>query len=89
MQADSPPEGRSSWPTWAEFLRQRGLENLAAWLLESAGPLTLLGAQLFYLTSPLLRPAMSNGQLEALAGLLEDQREALAFAAFLRKEMPS
>jgi len=89
MQASSPPEGRSSWPTWAEFLRQRGLENLAAWLLESAGPLTLLGAQLFYLTSPLLRPAMSNGQLEALAGLLEDQREALAFAAFLRKEMPS
>jgi len=89
MQADSPPEGRSSWPIWAEFLRQRGLENLAAWLLESAGPLTLLGAQVFYLTSPLLRPAMANGQLEALAGLLEDQREALAFAAFLRKEMPS
>ena len=89
MQADSSPEGRSSWPTWAEFLRQRGLENLAAWVLESAGPLTLLGAQVVYLASPLLRPAVSNGQLEALAGLLEDQREALAFAAFLREEIPS
>jgi hypothetical protein len=86
MQAEPLPEGRSSWSTWAGFLRRRGLENLAIWELEGAGPLAILGAQVFYLAGPLLRPAWSSGQVEALAGLLEDQHEALAFAAFLREE---
>jgi hypothetical protein len=89
MQTDSVPEARASWPTWAEFLRSRGLESLVAWALEAAGPLTVIGAQVLYLGSPLLHPAMSNGQIDALAGLLEDNSEALAFAAFLREEMPS
>ncbi len=89
MQTDSLPEERASWPAWAEFLRRRGLESLAAWALEAAGPLTVLGAQAFYLGGPLLRPALSNGQIEALAGLLEDHSEAMAFAAFLREELPS
>jgi hypothetical protein len=89
MQTDTPPEGRASWPTWAEFLHRRGLVSLAAWALEAADPLTVLGAQALYLGSPLLRPAFSQGQIEALAGLLEDHSEALAFAAFLREEMPS
>jgi hypothetical protein len=86
MQTDSITEGRASWPRWAEFLRQRGLENLAAWALEAAGPLTLLGAQALYIGGPLLRPALSNRQLESLAGLLEDRNEAHAFAAFLRED---
>jgi len=89
MQTDFLSEGRASWSTWAEFLRRRGLEGLAAWALEAAGPLTVLGAQALYLGSPLIRPAWSDGQVEALAGLLEDHDEALAFAAFLREEMPS
>jgi len=89
MQTDAFPKGRDSWPTWAEFLRHRGLESLAAWALEAAGPLTILGAQFLYLGGPLLRPALSNGQIDALANLLEDHREALAFASFLREEMPA
>lgn len=89
MRTDSFPEARASWPTWAEFLRSRGLESLAAWALEAAGPLTVLGAQALYLGSPLLRPALSNAQVEALAGLLEDHSETVAFAAFLREEIPS
>ena len=89
MQTSSPTEMRASWPVWAEFLRRRGLESLAAWALEAAGPLTVLGAQALYLGGPLLRPAWSNGQIDALAGLLEDHDETLAFAAFLREEMPS
>jgi hypothetical protein len=87
MKTDSSPEGRASWPTWAGFLRRHGLESLAAWVLEAAGPLTVLGAQALYLGGPLLRPAISNGQIEALAGLLEDHNELLAFTALLREEM--
>jgi hypothetical protein len=85
MPTDSLPEGRADWPTWAAFLRRRGLEGLAAWALEAADPLTLLGAQALYLGGPLLRPAFSTGRLEALAGLLEDHNEAQAFVAYLRE----
>jgi hypothetical protein len=87
MKTDSSPEGRASWPAWSEFLRRHRLEDLAAWVLEAAGPLTVLGAQVLYLGSPLLRPTFSNGQVDALAGMLEDHNELLAFTAFLREEI--
>ena len=77
---------RSAWPVWADFLRRHEMENLAAWLLEAAGPLTLLGAQLLYIGGPLLRMLLPGLQREVLAGLLEDRDEALAFTAFLREE---
>jgi len=89
MLTVSLPEVRASWPNWAGFLRHHRLESLVAWILEAAGPLTVFGAQALYLGGPLLRSAFSNGQINALAGLLEDHRETLAFAAFLRGEMPS
>ena len=85
MQMDSVPEARSHWPGWAEFLHRYGLENLVAWTLEAAGPLTVLGAQVLYMGGPLLRPALTDVQRDALVGLLEDRDEALAFTTFLRK----
>jgi hypothetical protein len=89
MQNNAVLEARSPWSGWAESLRRRGLESLAAWALEAAGPLTVLGAQFLYVGGPLLRPVLSDGQISAIAGLLEDHQEALAFAAFLREETPS
>jgi hypothetical protein len=86
MQMDSIPEARSAWPGWAQFLHRYGLENLAAWALEAAGPWSVLGAQALYIGGPLLRPAWSDVQQDALADLLEDRDEAIAFSAFLRKE---
>jgi len=86
MQNQSVPESRASWPRWAGFLRQRGLEGLAAWALEAAGPLAVLGAQALYLGGPLLRPAVTGRQIDALAGLLEDSQETHAFANFLRED---
>jgi hypothetical protein len=79
-------EARSSWPHWADSLRRHGLENITAWALEAAGPLTVLGAQILYLGGPFLRPSLADEQRDALADLLEDQEEALAFAAFLRRD---
>lgn len=85
MQMDPISEARSAWPVWAEFLHRHGLASLVAWALEAAGPLTVLGAQMLYMGSPLLRPALTDDQRDALAGLLEDRAEALAFTAFLRE----
>ncbi len=86
MRQDPLSEARSSWPAWAVFLRRHGLEDLTAWALEAAGPLTVIGAQLVYFGSPFLRPALTDAQCGAIAGLLEDRSEAQAFAAFLREE---
>ena len=85
MLMDPVSETRNVWPSWADFLRRHGLENLVAWALEAAGPLTLLGAQALYIGGPLLRPALTDIQRDALAGLLENRDEALAFTAFLRE----
>jgi hypothetical protein len=87
MQKDSIPEVRSVWSGWAEFLHRHGLESLAAWALEAAGPLAVLGAQALYIGGPLLRPALTDLQRDALAGMLEDPNEILAFTAFLREEI--
>ncbi|NTV37615.1 MAG: hypothetical protein HGA82_00195 [Anaerolineales bacterium] len=86
MQTDSLPEARSSWPGWAESLRRHRMDDLAAWFLEAAGPLTVIGAQALYAGSPLLRPALSEPQCDALARLLEDREETYAFIRFLREE---
>jgi len=87
MQKDSIPEVCSVWSGWADFLHRHGLENLVAWALEAAGPLAVLGAQGLYIGGPLLRPALSDLQRDALAGLLEDRDEILAFTAFLREDI--
>lgn len=87
MQTETLNGTRSSWPHWAEFLRRRGLETLASWVLEAFGPLTVLGAQALHAGSPLLRPALSTAQVESLTSLLEDPAETRAFAAYLREEV--
>jgi hypothetical protein len=86
MQTDFASGTRSAWPRWSEFLRSHRLENLAAWALEAAGPLTVLGAQALYIGGPLLRPALTDAQRDALTTLLEDRDEVQALAAFLREE---
>ena len=87
MQMDSIPEARSVWPGWAEFLHRHGLENMVAWALGAAGPLAVVGAQALYIGGPLLRPGLTDLQRDALASLLENRDEALAFSAFLREEI--
>jgi hypothetical protein len=86
MKMDTVYEPRFAWRGWAEFLHRHGLENMVAWMLEAAGPLTLVGAQALYIGGPLLRPALTDEQRDALAGLLEDRDEILAFTAFLRED---
>lgn len=75
---------RERWTRWAGNLRRLGLAGLAAWLIEAAGPLRLIGAQALYAGR-----GMAGDDLMALADLLEDPRESEAFAEFLRADRPS
>lgn len=70
---------REFWQRWAESLRRYQLHDLVASFLEAGSPLALLGAQAIYFSGGFIK----NDQLVALAGLLEDQNETRAFAAYL------
>jgi hypothetical protein len=48
------------------------MNNLAATLLESGGPLSFLGAQALYMVAPLLGPLTPDNDAMALAHILED-----------------
>ena len=78
-------QSRSEWSKWAESLRRRKLDVVAAWMLEAGGPLTVLGAQAVYLGQPFI----GGKKLESLAHMLEEEEETQAFARYLRGESPS
>jgi len=73
---------RAYWPAWAESLHHWKLSAFAAWLLEAGGPLTLLGSQALYFAQPFL----GGDQVQAVAQILEEEDEVLAFANYLREE---
>jgi len=75
---------RAHWPEWTETLRRLRLDGFAAWLLEAAGPINVIGAQLLYIGQPFIAPQANDG-IHALASLLEEEGEARAFAALLRR----
>jgi hypothetical protein len=74
---------RVYWPIWMETLRRQGLAELAAWALEVAGPLNILGAQMLYIGQPFV-PSSTRQGLRALACLLEQEDEARVFVALLK-----
>jgi hypothetical protein len=51
--------------------------------LDAAGPLSILAAQLIYLSQPF---AGRSSSWQAFAHLLENKEESRSFAAFLREE---
>jgi hypothetical protein len=80
MIADHP-----FWEIWAKTLRRWGVHGLAVSLLEAAGPLTMLGAQMIYLSQPVLRSIASGNQIDALATMLDNPAETQQFIVFLRE----
>ena len=70
---------REFWVRWAESLRRYQLQDVVASVLEGTSPLALLGAQVIYFSGGFIK----NDQLTALATMLEDEKEAQAFASFI------
>ncbi|MBN8657288.1 MAG: hypothetical protein J0M11_16270 [Anaerolineae bacterium] len=72
---------REFWQRWAESLRRYQLHDLVASFLEAGSPLALIGAQAIYFGGGFVK----SESLTALAGLLEDESETRAFAAYLNQ----
>ena len=72
------------WEIWACKLRQWGMEDSIASLLEAAGPFTLLFSQLIYIGQPVLCQFLPDNHLKELANLLEEPVLTKAFAAYLK-----
>ena len=77
-----------TWMRWSRVLHQWGVSDGVATVLENIGSLSLLGAQLLYLSQPLVCSVVSDHSLQAIAQVLEDPAKKQAFASFLR-EAPS
>lgn len=78
---------RSFWSEWANFLHRFGLTELAAAMLEAAGPLNIFMAQILY-AGQTFAGGGSAQRLEALGAMFENPEERESFAAFLREESP-
>lgn len=73
------------WQIWADRLKQWGLQDYAASALEASDPINLVGAQLVYISQPLLGGIFPTTHLNALASLLEEPEETQAFISLLRE----
>lgn len=60
------------------------MQEFAASVLEGAGPINFVGAQLVYISQPLLDGIFPLDHLRALAGLLEEPDQTEAFVKTLR-----
>jgi hypothetical protein len=76
------------WQIWVNRLRQWGMQEFAASVLEATGPINLVGAQLVYVSQPLLDGLFPAGHLRALATLLEEPGKTDAFVKTLREDEP-
>lgn len=74
------------WDRWAQLLYRWGLRDFAASLLEAAGPLTILGAQMVYILQPILGRWSQTNALPELAALLEQPEQVREFIHYLREE---
>ena len=76
------------WQSWARTAHRWGIDHLVVSFLEAAGSMTILAAQIVYISQPFLQPAIQPGRLSALASLLEDPANTRTFLDMLKEERP-
>jgi len=74
---------------WIESLYKLRLQDLTATFLEALGPMNLLGAQLVYLSQPVLSSFIPKDQTQDFAKILEDPSETALFIDALRNYEPT
>ena len=69
---------------WSQNICAWGLGGIVATLLDSLGPLRLVGAQFLYFSQPVASIFISDHRLSVLIDLFEDQKQAQVFISYLR-----
>lgn len=77
-------QSKDSTERVARWLRRSGLEGVAAFILEAAGPLVVIGAQAAYLIEPLF--GSPDSPLGDFARVMEDPGMTSALIEQLRQE---
>lgn len=80
-------ENQPVWIKWAHTLQSWGLNQEAAYLLESTGSLSVLVAQVLYLCQPILSGMVRRGSLDTLANMLENPRDRREFVEVLKRDL--
>ncbi len=83
---ESMQDSRGYWQRWAQSLHNLGVTDLAALLLEGAGSIRLVAAQLVHAGTPFLGRSEASNQWQALAAMLEDRDASEQFISLLKKE---
>jgi hypothetical protein len=78
-------ENQPTWMNWRSTLRRLGINEIVALLLDGAGSMNVLLAQLVYLSQPLLAGMVSQHTLNAFAQVLENPTHRQEFISFLRE----
>lgn len=87
MQAEKlQPNIHENMQRWAGLLQGWGIHQVAAALLEAAGPLNVVGAQLVYISQPVLNGLLDEGSLSSLANMLEEPDQTKTFIQILRED---
>ncbi len=74
------------WNQWRQNLRRWGVTHYVTALLQTAGPLTTLAAQLIYLSEPFLGQGTKITQWRLLANLLEDSEQQRSFIRHVQEK---
>ncbi len=67
------------WHNWAKKLQQLGIQEFTAAIFRASKPFNLVGAQLIYISQPVLNTFIQNDSLKALAALLEEPENSKSF----------
>ncbi len=76
------------WQPWVRNLHRWGVKDIVVTFLEVGGPINFIGAQIIYLFQPFLKNSMSDQQIEAFAGILDDPAQTQLFISLLREAEP-
>jgi hypothetical protein len=74
------------WSEWAQTLQRWNLKGAVALLLEAAGPMNILFAQLVHLGQPIMGRPDRQASWQSLAQMLEHPETCRQFAAYLQQE---
>ncbi len=72
-------EGHELWSGWVTTLKEHGLNDIVAGLVNAGEPFALLLSQMTYMVTPMISGEGKADRIKAFAELLEDKDKLAAF----------